>query len=170
MLRFSFFFFFLSIEADFLFISFVLLDEIIQSMRICTKVKKRGYLSVHPEQGTAFSENIYFTVEGKEGTTFFVYADNYTQEKLRFCEKSVGGKRISSHAPRLSFIRAYLLNYIRSFGSQKFSVNHSPSNLPRERFRKSVVDPPPISFRMRICAQGDTHPCNRHAISLRFDS
>lgn len=123
-------------------------------------------ISVHPEQGTAFSENIYFTVEGKEGTTFFVYADNYTQEKLRFCEKSVGGKRISSHAPRLSFIRAYLLNYIRSFGSQKFSVNHSPSNLPRERFRKSVVDPPPISFRMRICAQGDTHPCNRHAISI----
>lgn len=169
MLRFSFFFFFLSIEADFLFISFVLLDEIIQSMRICTKVKKRGYLR-SPGARNCILWEYNFTVEGKEGTTFFVYADNYTQEKLRFCEKSVGGKRISSHAPRLSFIRAYLLNYIRSFGSQKFSVNHSPSNLPRERFRKSVVDPPPISFRMRICAQGDTHPCNRHAISLRFDS
>lgn len=63
----------------------------------------------------------------------------------------------------------FKLHITRSLGSQKFSINHSPSteNSPRERF-ETVVDLHrlPRSFRMQR-TQGNAYPCN-HRLSRDF--
>lgn len=117
-------------------------------------------IAVHPDQGTAFGILVslwekFFTVEGRRGPLLFRII---TRETAGSYEKSVATEEtLSSHAPlSLSFIHESEPNIdiiitnvpfkLHTFGSQKFSINHSPSaeNLPRERFETWIIDLPPL--------------------------